>query len=113
MTEPITEPIAPAAPGVIEPEDERYNASLVRRIDQHEDLAYFWVKFDGEPTPFESGQYMTTGVMTEGKMLQRPYSVASAPSVAGTEGYEFFVRHVPILRFTTALWRLEVGHRMR
>ena len=43
---------------------------------------------------------MTTGVMTEGKMLQRPYSVASAPSVAGTEGYEFFVRHVPILRFT-------------
>ena len=46
-------------------------------------------------------------------MLQRPYSVASPPSVADTEGYELFVRHVPIVRFTTALWRLEVGHRMR
>ena len=98
---------------VIESDAEVYNSTLVKRVDLTEDLAYFWVKFDGEPTPFESGQYMTTGVMTEGKMLQRPYSVASAPSVAGTEGYEFFVRHVPILRFTTALWRLEVGHRMR
>ena len=98
---------------VIESDAEVYNSTLVKRVDLTDDLAYFWVKFDGEPTPFESGQYMTTGVMTEGKMLQRPYSVASAPSVAGTEGYEFFVRHVPILRFTTALWRLEVGHRMR
>ena len=56
---------------------------------------------------------MTIGVMTEGKMLQRPYSVASAPAVANTEGYEFYVRLVPIMRFTTALWRLPVGHRMR
>jgi ferredoxin--NADP+ reductase len=33
--------------------------------------------------------------------------------VANSEGYEFYVRHVPIVRFTTALWRLPVGHRMR
>jgi len=39
--------------------------------------------------------------------------VASAPAVAGTEGYEFYVRLVPILRFTTLLWRLPVGHEMR
>jgi len=98
---------------VIEPEADAYNATLVRRVDLTDDLGYFWVRFDGEPTPFESGQYMTTGVLADGKMLQRPYSVASAPSVAGTEGYEFFVRLVPILRFTAALWRLPVGHRMR
>ncbi|MEO5965533.1 MAG: FAD-binding oxidoreductase [Candidatus Limnocylindrales bacterium] len=98
---------------VIEPEADAYNATLVKRVDLTADLAYFWVRFDGEPTPFESGQYMTTGVMADGKMLQRPYSVASAPVVAGSEGYEFFVRLVPILRFTTALWRLEIGHRMR
>lgn len=98
---------------VIEPVAESYNATLVRREELTSDLAYFWVKFDGEATPFQAGQYMTTGVVTDSKMLQRPYSVASPPSVANTEGYEFFVRHVPVIRFTTALWRLPVGHRMR
>lgn len=98
---------------VIDPAADVYNATLVRREDLTPELGYFWVKFDGEPTPFEAGQYMTTGVIADGKMLQRPYSVASPPSVAGTEGYEFFVRLVPILRFTQALWRLPVGHRMR
>jgi len=98
---------------VIEAEADAYNATLVRRVDLTDDLAYFWVRFNGDPTPFESGQYMTTGVLADGKMLQRPYSVASAPSVAGTEGYEFFVRLVPIHRFTEALWRLPIGHRMR
>jgi ferredoxin--NADP+ reductase len=98
---------------VIEPDADVYNATLVRRVDLTDELAYFWVKMDGPAIPFESGQYMTTGVLTEGRMLQRPYSVASAPSVADSEGYEFFVRHVPIVRFTTALWRLPLGHRMR
>ncbi len=56
---------------------------------------------------------MTLGVVADGKMLQRPYSVASAPATADTHGYEVFVRHVPIVRFTTALWRLKVGHRAR
>ncbi len=98
---------------VIEPEAEAYNATLVKRADLTADLASFWVRMDGAATPFEPGQYMTAGVVTDGRLLQRPYSVASAPSVANTEGYELFVRHVPIIRFTTALWRLEVGHRMR
>ena len=98
---------------VIEPDADVYNATLVRRVDLTADLGYFWVRMDGDATPFEAGQYMTTGVMTDGRILQRPYSVASAPSVANTEGYEIFVRLVPINRFTTALWRLPVGHRMR
>ncbi len=98
---------------VIEPAADAYNATLVRREDLTHDLASFWVKLDAQATPFESGQYMTTGVVVDGKLLQRPYSVASAPSVADTEGYEFFVRLVPIIRFTTALWRLPIGQRMR
>jgi ferredoxin--NADP+ reductase len=98
---------------VIATDAEQYNATLVRRVDLTDDLAHFWVRFDGPPVHFEPGQYMTTGVMVDDKLLQRPYSVASAPSVAGTEGYEFYVRLVPIIRFTTALWRLRVGHRMR
>jgi ferredoxin--NADP+ reductase len=102
-----------APTGVIAAEDERYNASLIRRETQHESLASFWVKFDGEPTPFEPGQYMTIGVFVDGKIVQRPYSVASAPSAAGDTGYEFYLRLVQGGTFTPLLWELPVGHRMR
>jgi ferredoxin--NADP+ reductase len=100
-------------PRVISADSEHYNATLVRRIDQTDDLGYFWVRFDGEPTHFEPGQYMTIGVYADDKIVQRPYSVATSPRVAATEGYEFYVRLVPIQRFTTLLWRLPVGHPMR
>ncbi len=98
---------------VIDPAAPVYNARLVRRVDETDSLAYFWVRFDGEPTPFEPGQYMTTGVFADGRLVQRPYSVASSPRVAGTEGYEFYVRLVQGGQFTPLLWRLPVGHRMR
>lgn len=102
----------PADERVIQTDDERYNATLVRRVDLADDLAYFWVRYDDEPVPFEPGQYMTTGVIADGKLWQRPYSVASAPRDADA-GYELYVRRVPIIRFTTLLWRLPIGHRMR
>ncbi|HEX6139175.1 MAG TPA: FAD-binding oxidoreductase [Candidatus Limnocylindria bacterium] len=92
---------------------EQYNARLVQRVDQTDDLSYFWVRFDEEPVHFEPGQYLTIGVYADDKLVQRPYSVASSPRVAGTDGYEFYVRLVPIQRFTTLLWRLPIGHRMR
>ena len=98
---------------VVATDAEQYNAQLVRRVDQTDDLATFWVRYDGEPVPFQPGQYMTIGVYADDKLVQRPYSVASPPEVAGTEGYEFYVRLVPIWRFTTLLWRLPLGHRMR
>jgi ferredoxin-NADP reductase len=98
---------------VIEAAAPVYNATLVRRQDETDDLAYFWVKFEGEAIPFQPGQYMTIGVVADGKLLQRPYSVASAPSQADVDGYEFYVRLVPVMRFTTALWRLPVGQAMR
>jgi ferredoxin-NADP reductase len=118
MTEPASLasnalPAAPAATGVIEREAPQYNARLVRREDETESLAYFWVRFDGEATPFESGQYMTIGVMVDGRIVQRPYSVASPPAVIDTEGYEFYVRLVHGGTFTPLLWELPVGHRMR
>jgi ferredoxin--NADP+ reductase len=90
-----------------------YNARLVRRIDETESLGYFWVRFDGDPTPFEPGQYMTIGVMVEGKIVQRPYSVASPPALAGSDGYEFYVRLVEGGTFTQLLWRLPIGQGMR
>ena len=108
----MTETIAPDA-RVIAAHDERYNASLVRREDQHESLATFWVRFDGDPTPIIPGQYMTIGVFVDGKIIQRPYSIASSPSTAGSEGYEMYIRLVEGGAFTPLLWRLPVGHRMR
>jgi ferredoxin-NADP reductase len=109
---------SPAAARIVA-DDERYNASLVTRSDETESLGYFTVKFDGEATPFEPGQYMTIGVFTEGeagvppRIVQRPYSVASDPGVAGSEGYELYVRLVVGGQFTPLLWRLPIGHRMR
>jgi ferredoxin--NADP+ reductase len=111
MTELLQAPIPDDR--MIESEDERYNARIVRREDYTHDLARIWVKFDGEPTPFEPGQYMTIGVLADGKLWQRPYSVASSPREAGDTGYEMYVRLVPIIRFTTLLWRLPIGHAMR
>ncbi len=98
---------------IVAANDERYNASLVRREDLNESLATFWVRFDGEPVPFEAGQYMTIGVFVDGRIIQRPYSVASSPRVAATEGYEMYLRLVLGGTFTPILWQLPVGHRMR
>ena len=105
-------PASIAVPG-IDPAAPVYNARLARRDDATESLASFWVRFDGEPTPFLPGQYMTIGVMVDGKLLQRPYSVASPPERAGDDGYEFYVRHVQGGTFTPILWQLPVGHGMR
>ena len=101
-----------ADPRIVDPAAPQYNARIVRREDETESLAYFWVAFDGEPAPFEPGQYMTIGVFADGRIVQRPYSVASSPRTAA-EGYEFYVRLVEGGQFTPLLWRLPVGHRMR
>ncbi|MEA2517958.1 MAG: hypothetical protein QOF49_38, partial [Chloroflexota bacterium] len=97
----------------IDPDAAQYNAQLVRRVDETESLAYFWVKLDGEPIPFEAGQYMTIGVIEDGRIVQRPYSVASAPATAGDTGYELYVRRVQGGTFTPTLFELPIGHRMR
>jgi len=102
-----------ADPRAIDADSPVYNARLVRREDETDSLAYFWVRFDGDPTPFEPGQYMTIGVMVDGKIVQRPYSVASPPVAAGTDGYEFYVRLVQGGTFTPLLWRMPIGQGMR
>src|SRR5690242_7083930 len=97
--------VALADTRVIARENPVYNASIVAREDMHESICYVWVNFDGEPTPFISGQYMTIGVFADGKLVQRPYSVASDPAAAGDTGYEFYVRLVQGGAFTPLLWQ--------
>jgi ferredoxin-NADP reductase len=92
-------------------ESVHYNAHVSKRVDLTESLAFIWVASDGEPVDFEPGQYLTIGVESNGKLIQRPYSVASSPRHAG-DGYEFYVRLVNGGVFTPLLWRLDEGHGM-
>ena len=73
MTELATDdrPIAAESP--------LYTSTLVRREDLTDSLAFFWVRSDGDFVDFEAGQYLTIGVESSAKLVQRPYSVASSP----------------------------------
>ena len=111
MTELLKPPIDDDR--IIESVDERYDAEIVKRIDYSHDLARIWVRYRHDPVHFEPGQYMTIGVFADGKLWQRPYSIANSPREVGEDGYEMYVRLVPIVRFTSLLWRLPVGHGLR
>ena len=50
------------------PSAEAYNATLIRRVDQHDAGLRSGSSSTGRPTPFESGQYMTIGVFVDGKI---------------------------------------------
>ena len=49
----------------IEPTAEKYNATLVKREDDNDSLARFWVRTDGPMPDFAPGQYMTIGVYAD------------------------------------------------
>lgn len=93
-------------------ESSYYNSRLIRRVDLTESLCFVWVAMDGTPIDFAPGQYLTIGVESNGKIVQRPYSVASSPRRAA-EGYEYYVRLVDGGLFTPLLWRLPIGHGLR
>jgi ferredoxin/flavodoxin---NADP+ reductase len=95
----------------IAPESTHYNAHISRRVDLTESLAFFWVKYNGEPVHFEPGQYLTIGVESNGKLVQRPYSIASSARELD-DGYEYYIRLVSGGMFTPLLWRLTEGHGM-
>ncbi|MEO7119225.1 MAG: FAD-binding oxidoreductase [Candidatus Limnocylindrales bacterium] len=101
-----------AAERPIAAESAHYNAVLTRRDDLSDSLAFFWVNYTGDRATFEPGQYLTIGVESDGRIVQRPYSVASSPRQTA-DGYEFYVRLVDGGLFTPLLWRLEVGQGMR
>ena len=94
-------------------ESEKYNATLVRREDDTDDLAKFWVRLDGEATPFEPGQYMTIGVFADDKLFQRPYSVASAPARPATKATSSMSAWCRCCASRRSCGGCRVGHGMR
>jgi ferredoxin--NADP+ reductase len=85
------------------------NATLVAREDLTESIAIFTVRPDDGPRRFVAGQYFSLGLEVDGRVVQRPYSVASLP---GSMELEFLVRHVSGGALTPALWSLAVGSRL-
>ncbi|HYL39991.1 MAG TPA: FAD-binding oxidoreductase [Candidatus Binatus sp.] len=86
------------------------NATVVRRIDLGPTMARFALDPDEEPQPIRPGQYVAIGLERDGRIIQRPYSVASSAAEAWLD---FAIRLVPGGALTPALWRLGPGDRVR
>jgi ferredoxin--NADP+ reductase len=86
-------------------EEKFYRATVKTRTELSPELWLMHLSLPG-PFPFKAGQYATLGVERDGKMVERPYSIVSAPHE--TE-LEFFVELVPHGELTPLLYQLQVG----
>jgi ferredoxin--NADP+ reductase len=88
--------------------DKFFEAELVERIDFTGDLGLFRFRADNQPG-FKPGQYATIVLQDGDKLLQRPYSIVSAPH---EPFLEFFLELVPHGVLTPRLWELREGSRV-
>lgn len=89
-------------------EDKFYHARITKRADFAPDLWRFRIRSDGE-FHFVPGQYATLGVEERGKRIERPYSIASAPS---EDEVEFFFELVPEGALTPLLHKMQPGDQL-
>ena len=87
------------------PDEKFHHAQITQRVDFSPDLWMIRVRAGGE-FHFVPGQYATLGVETNGKRVERPYSIASSPS---ENEVEFFFELVPAGALTPLLHKLQVG----
>jgi ferredoxin-NADP reductase len=87
------------------------NATLVDRQDLTSTIVRLRILPDDGVPPFEAGQYFAIGLQVDDRLVQRPYSTASAPGERGS--LEFLVRLVPDGELTPSLWQLRPGDRVR
>ncbi len=86
-------------------DDKFYHAKVVKRTEYAPDLWMFRVDPGGD-FKFISGQYATLGVEHNGKRVERPYSIVSAPHESELE---FFVELVPHGDLTPLLYARQMG----
>lgn len=86
------------------------NAVVVGRKDLTPSVARFRIRADVPLPHVEPGQYLSLGLVVDGRMVQRPYSTATRAGIH--EELEFLIRHVPGGTFTPLLWDLAVGDRL-
>lgn len=89
-------------------EDKFYRARITRRVEFSPELWMIRVQAAGE-FKFAPGQYATLGVRGAHKILERPYSIVSAPF---EPELEFFFELVPHGEVTPELYKLQVGDEM-
>jgi len=87
------------------------NATLVETVALTDTIRRLRVRPDDGVPPFVPGQYFALGLERDGRLLQRPYSTASAPGERRI--LEFLVRRVPGGALTPSLWELSAGDRVR
>jgi ferredoxin/flavodoxin---NADP+ reductase len=82
-----------------------YRATVTKRADVAPELWILRVRSSNE-FDFVPGQYACLAVEVDGKRIERPYSIASAPS---EDEVEFFLELVPNGALTPLLYKLRVG----
>jgi ferredoxin--NADP+ reductase len=95
--------------------DLEFNATLVYRQDLNDELSIVRVAYEAGPAPeFIAGQYATLGLPDpadpQGKLIRRPYSIASSPTVR--EYLEFIIVRVIEGQLTPVLWTVEQGGKL-
>src|SRR5437868_9903417 len=83
-------------------------AIIAERIDLRAELAVFRIAPETR-LEFLPGQFASLGLEMDGRILQRPYSMASAPH---EPLLEFFLELVPGGLLTPRLWQLRAGDRL-
>ena len=85
--------------------DKYATATLVSRRDLAPDLWVVRIRPDID-LPFRPGQYVTLGLQLDGRIVERPYSIASDPEEAEIE---LFIERVPEGELSAPLHDLPVG----
>ena len=87
---------------------DQYSAELFERREVSPSLAVFRFRAAERPS-FTAGQFATIGVVVDGEVFERPYSIVSSPY---EPFLEFFVELVPGGDLTPKLWELKLGSRI-
>lgn len=80
-------------------------AELIERTNVSANLAILRFRMAEQPF-FTAGQFATIGIVVDGEMVERPYSIVSSPH---EPFLEFFVELVPGGSITPKLWELKLG----
>lgn len=86
------------------------NAIVVGREDLTAAIARFTIRADVALPHVEPGQYLSLGLVVDGRLVQRPYSTATGAGIH--RELEFLIRRVPGGTFTPLLWDLDIGDRL-
>ena len=86
-------------------QDKYASATVVARRDPAPDLWIIRIRTESE-LPYRPGQYVTVGLQSNGRIIERPYSICSSPV---EDEIELFIERVPEGELSDPLFALGVG----